>query len=95
MENMLDIATEAFLFLFKRITRLSGNKKEIVQFAEVEQKQQQFIKDAQLVEIIRCITRLLITIAVVVLVIKTDIAKLGMVLVFVLFSMFLYMGLKD
>lgn len=95
MENMLDIATEAFLFLFKRITRLSGNKKEIVQIAEVEQKQQEFIKDAQFVEIIRCITRLLITIAVVVLVLKADIAKLGMILVFVFFSMFLYMGLKD
>lgn len=95
MENMLDIAAEAFLFLFKRITRLSGNKKEIVQFTEVKQKEQEFIKDAQFLEIIRCITRLLITIAIVVLVIKTDITKLGMVLVFLLFSMFLYMGLKD
>lgn len=95
MENMLDIATEAFLFLLKRIARLSGNKKEIVQFTEVEQKEQEFIKGARFVEIMHCITRSLITIAVVVLVIKIDIIKLGMVLVFVLFSIFLYMGLKD
>lgn len=92
MENILDITAEALLFLVKRIKRLSRGKEELTQFQESEQREQDFIKDT---EIIRCITKLLITVAVVILVLKADIAKLGLLLGFVLFAMIIYMALRD
>lgn len=92
MENILDIATEALLFLVKRIKRLSRGKEELMQFQESEQREQDFVKDT---DIIHCITRLLITIAVVILVLKADLAKLGLLLIFALFAMLIHMALRD
>lgn len=90
MEFMTNFVTETFFFLLKKVTK--PKKKEQLLLGE---KKQSFMTDIQLVEIIRCITRLLITIAIVVLVIKTDLAKLGLLLGFTLFAMVIYMALRD
>lgn len=90
MEFMTNFVTETLFFLFKKVTE--PRKKEQLLLGE---EKKSFITDIQLVEIIRCITRLLITIAVVILVLKADIAKLGLLLGFVLFAMIIYMALRD
>lgn len=89
MEIIQNFISEILFYLFRQWKGIFGAVDKTVNLPSIG------ATDAQIAEISRCITRIAMIIGTVVVVLKSDAPKLGILILFMLFAGMIYVVLKD